>query len=662
MNPNLQQQMQVAPIPNPPRPTPIPAQPIPNPNNRPTQPVQNIEVQTFPTYVITPASFNGIQLRSGRVLNKPNPTVVIQEEEQVDNQAVEEEEQMDNQSDEERDTPVQQEIPPHIPHPSEIPQKTNPPPYPERLLVKKSEVPLGHNLETELRNICVNIPLLQAIKDIPIYANIVRDICIKNPGRKRKEPPVIQVVGQLSEFISEMPSKYNDPGNPVVTIEINGVSFPNTLIDLGATINVMSVDTMKMLQLNHLRPTQTLLELADKSVISPAGSLDDVTITLASWEYPVDFLVIHPKSSKPGHPVVLGRPWLATADAFISCQSGEMTISNGIQSQKLILFPPAQPTTEVPFWLENPYGEEDCTQPLLTLKQVKGVQEKTEEHILSLFLADTKCIEYPQSFPEYTHIFSSEFQEIWHPSTSTVSTISQIDEGKESVVQTVEISPGKSLYINASLETNQQQKLIQMIQGQSGAFAWDYSDMKGIHPDTCMHHIYTNDQIRPVRKPQRRMNPALKDIVKEELQKLLHANFIYPISDSKWVSPLVIVPKKNGKWRICVEFQELNKATYRDYFPFPFIDQVLDTLSGKRYFSFLDGFSGYNQIQISPEDQDKTTFTFPWGTYAYRVLPFGLCNAPSTFQRVVLAIFSDLTHDCVEVYMDDFTVYGDDFQ
>jgi hypothetical protein len=122
-----------------------------------------------------------------------------------------------------------------------------------------------------------------------------------------------------------------------------------------------------------------LLELADKSVITPAGSLDDITVTLASWEYPVDFLVIHPKSPKPGHPVVLGRPWLATADAFISCRSGEMTISNGTQSQKLILFPPAQPATEVPLWLENPYGEEDCTQPLLTLEQVKGVQEQTEE-------------------------------------------------------------------------------------------------------------------------------------------------------------------------------------------------------------------------------------------------------------------------------------------
>jgi hypothetical protein len=168
------------------------------------------------------------------------------------------------------------------------------------------------------------------------------------------------------------------------------------------------------------------------------------------------------------------------------------------------------------------------------------------------------------------------------------------------------------------LKLDQQQKLIQMILEQSSAFEWDYSDMKDIHPDTCIHHIYTNDQIIYVRKPQRRMNRALKYIVKEELQKLLHVNFIYPISDSKWVSPLVIVPKNNGKWRICVDFRELNKGTYIDYFIFPFIDQVLDTLSGKMYFSFLDGFSGYNQIQIAPKYQEKTTFIFPWGTYAYR--------------------------------------------
>jgi len=139
---------------------------------------------------------------------------------------------------------------------------------------------------------------------------------------------------------------------------------------------------------------------------------------------------------------------------------------------------------------------------------------------------------------------------------------------------------------------------------------------------------------------------------------MLNVNFIYPISDSQWISPLVIFPKKNGKWKVCIDYRELNKATLKDHFPLPFIDQVLDTLAGNKYFSFLDGFSGYNQIQVALEDQDKTTFTCPWGTYSYRVLPFGLCNSPATFQRALLGIFSDLIHDCVEVYMDDFTVYG----
>jgi hypothetical protein len=108
------------------------------------------------------------------------------------------------------------------------------------------------------------------------------------------------------------------------------------------------------------------------------------------------------------------------------------------------------------------------------------------------------------------------------------------------------------------------------------------------------------------------MNPALKDIVEEEIQRLLNVGFIYPISDSKWVSLLVVVPNKvTRKWRICVGFWELNKATLKDYFPLPFIDQVLDTLSGKKYCSFLDGYNGYNQILIAPKDQDKTTFTCP---------------------------------------------------
>jgi len=185
--------------------------------------------------------------------------------------------------------------------------------------------------------------------------------------------------------------------------------------------------------------------------------------------------------------------------------------------------------------------------------------------------------------------------------------------------------------------------------------------MKGISPELCTHRIYIKERARPVCQPQRKMNPNLREIVKEELQNFLDAGFIYPISDSEWVSLLVIVPKKNGKGRVCVDYRVLNKATQKDHFPLPFIDQVLDSLSRKKFFSFLDGFSGYNQIRIAPQDQDKTTFISPWGTFSYRVLPFGLCNAPATFQRAVIGMFSNMLNDSFEIFMDDFTPYSVSF-
>lgn len=125
--------------------------------------------------------------------------------------------------------------------------------------------------------------------------------------------------------------------------------------------------------------------------------------------------------------------------------------------------------------------------------------------------------------------------------------------------------------------------------------------MRGIHPSICTHCIYTKNA-KPVRQGQRRINIVLRDYVKQEIEKLLKVGFTYPISNSQWVSPLVIVPKKNGKWHVCIDYRELSKASKRDYFPLPFIDQVLDSLTGSSYFSFLDGFSGYNQIQVALED------------------------------------------------------------
>ena len=201
-------------------------------------------------------------------------------------------------------------------------------------------------------------------------------------------------------------------------------------------------------------------------------------------------------------------------------------------------------------------------------------------------------------------MFEEEFQEQLDPSIlSSTYFIFEIDEFDMSYTMPYEISPRNFLHINYGSDADQQKQLVSILKEQTRAFTWEYTDIKGIHPYTCIHHIYTQGEVTSVRQPQRRLNPTLKDIVKEEIQKLLNVRFIYPISASKWVSLLVVVPKKvTGKWRICVDFWELKKVTPKDYFHVPFIEQVLDTLSGKKYFSFLDGYSGYNQILISPED------------------------------------------------------------
>jgi hypothetical protein len=151
----------------------------------------------------------------------------------------------------------------------------------------------------------------------------------------------------------------------------------------------------------------------------------------------------------------------------------------------------------------------------------------------------------------------------------------------------------------------------------------------------------------------------MSEVVKKEVIKLLDARIIYPMPHSEWVSPVHCVLKKGGikvvknekdelipqqivtGWRMCIDYRKLNKATRKDHFPLPFIDEMLERLSKHSYFCFLDGYSGFMQVPIHPDDQQKTAFTCPYGTFTYRRMPFGLCNAPATFQRCMTAIFSD---------------------
>jgi hypothetical protein len=172
---------------------------------------------------------------------------------------------------------------------------------------------------------------------------------------------------------------------------------------------------------------------------------------------------------------------------------------------------------------------------------------------------------------------------------------------------------------------------------------------------------------------------VLQDVVKKEILKLREADIIFSISDSKWVSPIHVVPKKGGHtivqnekgemvqmrpttgWRMCIDYRKLNAATRKDHFPLPFVDQMLERLAKHSHFCYLDGYSGFFQIPIHRADMEKTTFTCPYGTFAYRRMPFGLCNAPATFQRAMMGIFSKYIEKEVEIFMDDFSVVGTSF-
>ncbi|KAK1683833.1 hypothetical protein QYE76_044681 [Lolium multiflorum] len=233
--------------------------------------------------------------------------------------------------------------------------------------------------------------------------------------------------------------------------------------------------------------------------------------------------------------------------------------------------------------------------------------------------------------------------------------------------------------ISAKLSDFEEERLLEILKKHRRAIGYTLDDLKGISPSICQHAINMEDDAKPVVEHQRRLISKMKDVVRNEVLKLLEAGIIYPIADSRWVSPVHYVPKKGGitivpndndelipqrvvvGYRMCIDFRKVNKVTKKDHYPLPFIDQMLERLSKNTHFCFLDGYSGFSQIAVRAKDQEKTTFTCPYGTYAYRRMPFGLCNAPATFQRCMSAIFHGFCEKIVEVFMDDFSVYGNSF-
>ncbi|GKC89905.1 reverse transcriptase domain-containing protein [Tanacetum coccineum] len=513
-------------------------------------------------------------------------------------------------------------------------------------------------------------------------------------------------------ILNKLPKKLGDPGRFLIPCEFSGINTCNALADLGASINLMPYSVRKTLSLSELTPTCMTLELADHFV-------------------DVDF------EPDPRVSLILGRSFLKTSRALIDVYEGEITLRVGREAITFNLDQTSRYTADYNHMTANRIDVidmacEEYSQEVLGFSNVISSGNPTPYYdpIVSTssptltpfgdsdfllfeeadsFLALEDDPTSPEVDPTYYDpegdillleaILNSEpsppLQGNYFPETRKDLKICEANHENSSVNEPPELElkdlPPHLEYaflegddklpviIAKDLKNEEKAALIEVLKSHKRAIAWKLSDIKGINPEFCTHKILMEEDYEPTVQHQRRVNPKIHDVIKKEVEKLLDAGLIYPISDSPWVSPVHCVPKKGGMtvvkndendliptrlvtgWRVCIDYRKLNEATRKDHFPLPFMDQMLERLAGNQFYCFLDGFSGYFQIPIDPKDQEKTTFTCPYGTFAYRRMPFGLCNAPGTFQRCMMAIFHDMIEKTMEVFMDDFSVFGDSF-
>ncbi|KAL4020707.1 hypothetical protein IC575_019488 [Cucumis melo] len=211
----------------------------------------------------------------------------------------------------------------------------------------------------------------------------------------------------------------------------------------------------------------------------------------------------------------------------------------------------------------------------------------------------------------------------------------------------------KEVKIGTSLTSESRKKLINLLREYSYIFAWSYQDLPRLSTDIVVHRVPLKSECNLVRQKLRKMKPDVLIKIKEEVQKQIEAGFLTVSKYPKWVANIVLVPKKDEKGRMCVDYRDLNRASPKDNFPLPHIDMLVDNTAGYSTFSFMDGFSGYNQIKMAEEDREKTTFITLWGTFCYKEMPFGLKNVGATYHRAMVTLFHDMMHKKIEVYVDD---------
>ncbi|RDX64395.1 hypothetical protein CR513_57059, partial [Mucuna pruriens] len=453
--------------------------------------------------------------------------------------------------------------------------------------------------------------------------------------------------------------KCRDPWNLLCPMHHWRMNFVDAMLDLGASINVMPASIYRALNFGDLEPIGMTIQLANRSIIQPLGVSEDVLVQVNELIFPTDFYVldIEDETSGKESTLILGRPFLMTSRTKIDVHAATLSMEFGDTLVQFNIFEAMKHPTE-DYSLFGIDMIEELVEEYFQLNSCTIQEADADSNSTSTKPTKRSRPKQPKAEIMTTHLVPS------------LNQVGQMDpkpltENTSSTPPPMELKPLPNhlkyayldneqqlpIIIANNLRQEQEDKLLNVLRQHKKAIGWKLSDLPGINPSICMHRILMEEEIKPIRQQQRRLNPTILDVVKKEVTKLLVVGIIYPISDSQWVSLVQVEPKKFGmtviknqqdELRVCIDCRRLNQATHKDHFPFPFVDQVLEKLSGKFNYCFLDGFSGYMQIHITPKDQHKTTFTCPFGTFAYSCMPFGHCNAPSMFQHYMINIFSDL--------------------
>ena len=359
----------------------------------------------------------------------------------------------------------------------------SPVPYPQALNRPKAKInEIDDHLLDAFKKVTITFPLIDVIKHIPSYAKFLEGICTPHRNSRR-----IQLCETLSSIMMTiLPLKKRDPGAPMITNEIGGMSFTRSLLDTGASINILPKAVFHRHHIGESQPFLVDLCLADGSLRKPHGLVEDESFRIEDCYFSVDFLVVDLKITKELSyaPIILGRPFLATAKAVTDWGKGEVILKVGehtvkVDINKLMKYPSRASEDLGAIDFANDQDIDAC------IKEVMMIDEETRYEELPM---DKPTLEL-KTFPS-THKYAF------------------LDEEK-----------AKPVIISSKLDIKQEKQLLDVLRQNGDAIGWTLTDLKGLDPSLCTHRIFLEDESRPVREAQRRLNPKVWEAVKEEILK-----------------------------------------------------------------------------------------------------------------------------------------------